>query len=262
MYKILFVFSFIYSFSYAASFPDFQSPVNLKKLDGWDQETQRFRLAIHVYKATHKNYTDTASLWDQKYIQENPDIATALHEFTQGKRAQSLKNIHPEGKTAKALHLDLIKNGFSWKAVPLLVDQGLEKKYWQLDGEQTINATDPHVVKMHIYIHPDGAMVRIKASGIPDKTAKYSKRCPHVVMAVLKSFDFTQCEGNACNYDTSYDNEAFKVTCEGMAGPKAPSQQHGFKSPVENDTSYNRELSRFAEDVYMDLVHTNLKIAE
>lgn len=259
MYKFLFIFYFIYSFSHATSFPDFQAPTCINKHEELPDETQKFRLAIHVYKSTHKNYTEITSLWDQDYLQKNPDIATALHEFAQGKRAQSLKNIHPKGKTAKDLHLDLIKEGFVWKAVPLLVDQGSEKKYWKLNGEQTSDVADPQVVKMHIYIHPDGGMVRIKASGIPDKAAKYSKRCPHAVMAVLKSFDFTQCEGNACNYDTSYDNEAFKVTSEGMAGPKASSPKYGFKLPIENDLFYTEKLNQFAEDVYMDLVHITLK---
>lgn len=262
MRKILLSFCFIYSFSHAASLPDFQAPVYIEKQDGSEEETQKFRLAIEIYKATHRSYTDSKSMWDQEYLRENPDIEKALNQFSQGKRAQSLKNIHPEGKTAKDLHFDLIKEGFTWKEIPLLVDQGAEKKYWKLNGEQTFDEKDPQVVKMHIYTHPDGGMVRIKASGVPDKMAKYSKRCPHVVIAVLKNFDSAQCQGNSCHYDTSYDNEAFKVTCEGMAGPKASSSKYGFKSPIENDASYNKKLNRFAEDVYMDLVHTHLKTTE
>jgi hypothetical protein len=38
-----------------------------------------------------------------------------------------------------------------------------------------------------------------------------------------------------------------------MASSKVLSSQHGFKSPIENATSYNKVLSRFAESGCMDI---------
>jgi hypothetical protein len=259
MDRIFFSFYFLGSFGYSAPTPDFQTPVYIDRQTETAKQHRKLRLAIEIYKATKRKYSDPKGLWDQNYLKENPEIEKSLKEFREGKRGHSLARIHPEGKTAQALHNQLIKEGFSWKAVPLLVDQGPNKRYWKLNGDQTVDAQDPEVVKMHIYTHRDGGMVRIKASGVPDKTAKYPKREPHVVMAVLKNFDPSQCHGKACSYDTSYDNEAFKVTREGMAGPKAASIQYGFRHPFENNTSYAQELNRLAADIYMDLVHTDLK---
>lgn len=259
MHKLFLNLYFIISFCQAASVPDFQPPFCINEQSEAEKEARKLRLAIEIYKATKRAYNDPEGVWDQQYLRQNPEIEECLKEFSEGKRGQSLAHIQPEGKTAQALHIDLIKKGFTWKTVPLLVDQGGDKKYWKVNGDQTSNEKDPQVVKMHIYTHRDGSMVRIKASGVPDKAAKYPKRPPHVVMAVLKNFGPAQCQGKFCNYDTSYDNEAFKVTREGMAGPKAPSAKYGFRHPFKNNTPFSRELNCAAEDIYMDLVHTSLK---
>lgn len=260
MYKMGLIFYSFSSLCHSAPLPQFQAPICLNKLNEKEKETQKFRLAIDVFKAANRSYTDPEGLWNQQYLQENSEVSQALKEFSNGKRGQSLKNLHPEKKTVQDLHLELVKSGFTWKMVPLLVDQGGDKKYWKLDGAQTTNEKDPDVVMMHIYIHADGGMVRIKASGIPDKTAKYPKRLPHVVMAVLKKIDPSLCHGTLCNYDTSYDNEAFKVTREGVAGPKAPTLKYGFRPLFKETTPYAKEQNNLAEDFYMDLVHTLLKI--
>ncbi|AIK95982.1 hypothetical protein [Candidatus Odyssella acanthamoebae] len=259
MDRIFFSFYVLGSFGYSAPAPEFQDALCFDNQNEATKQNRKLRLAIEIYKATKRKYSDPHGIWDQHYLKENPEIEKSLKEFGEGKRGHSLARIQPEGKTAQALHDELVKEGFSWKAVPLLVDQGADKRYWKLNGEQTADEKDPDVVKMHIYTHRDGGMVRIKASGVPDKTAKYPKRVPHVVMAVLKNFDPAQCRGESCSYDTSYDNEAFKVTREGMAGPKAASIKYGFRYPFKNNTSYSQELNRLAEDIYMDLVHTNLK---
>ncbi|MBW8309046.1 MAG: hypothetical protein K0M45_05345 [Candidatus Paracaedibacteraceae bacterium] len=259
MYKLFLSFGFIGSFCQSGSGPQFQPPFCVDEKSETAKQARKFRLAIETYKATRRKYTDPRGIWDQRYLKENPDIEKSLKEFTAGKRGQSLTHIQLEGKTAQALHEELIQHGFNWKTVPLVVDQGPNKRYWKLNGDKTSNENDPEVVKMHIYTHQDGGMVRIKACGVPDKTAKYPKRSPHVVMAVLKNFDPSQCKRGWCNYDTSYDNEAFKVTREGMAGPKAASDLYGFRRPFKKETPYTQELNRLAEDIYMDLVHTNLK---
>ncbi len=259
MHKLFLSFGFLGSFCHSGSGPEFQPPFCVNEKSEAAKQVRKSRLAIQVYKATKRKYTDPKGVWDQRYLKENPEIEKSLKEFVEGKRGRSLARIQPEGKTAQALHQELINQGFSWKTVPLLVDQGPHKQYWKLSGDKTTNENDPEVVKMHIYTHQDGGMVRVKASGVPDKTAKYPKRSPHVVMAVLKNFDPSQCKRGICIYDTSYENEAFKVTREGMAGPKAASNNYGFRQPFKNNTSYARELNRLAEDIYMDLVHTDLK---
>ena len=257
MYKLFLSFFILFSACQATLNPEFQAPFCISDQTPEAKQRQQFRLVIDVYQATQRPYTDPNGIWDPKYLQENSEIETALKEFSQKKRGQSLAKICPKGKTVQALHADLVNAGFSWKAVPLLVGQGEEKKFWKLNGDQTSNDQDPEVVKMHIYIHPDGGMVRVKASGVPDKSAKYPRRSPHVVMAVLKKFDPTQCRDGKCPYDTSYENEAFKVTRDGKAGPKAPGC--GFKYLFENNRAYAKVLNQLAVDIYMDLVHTDLQ---
>jgi hypothetical protein len=259
MYKIILSIFFFTSLGQATSGPNFQAPLCIKEPNNTQEEIQKIRLAIEVYKATKRKYTDSEGLWDQLYLQNNPHIVKALDEFSQGKRGRSVASLHPKEKTAQALHNELIRKGFTYKTVPLVVDHSPhQKKYWKITGEQTTNKEDPEVVKMHIYTHPDGGMVRIKASGHPDKAAKYSKRVAHVVMSVLINFDPADCQGEVCSYDTSYDNEAFKII-EGTAGPKAPSPRYGFKQFIKNNTPKCEKLNRIAEDIYADLIHTPLK---
>lgn len=257
MYRIFLLFCILIGCCKAESTPNFQAPFCIRKQNKTEQEAEKLRLAIEIYKATKRKYTDPNGIWDQQYLKENPEIANALKEFSEKRRGQSLSHIHVEGKTAKDLHIDLVKEGFTWKDVPLKAGKG--HQYWKINGDKTKDEQDSNIVKMRIYTHRDGAMVRIKSCGIPDKMGKTPRRSPHVIMAILKSFDSAACGKESCNYDTSYANEAFKVTQEGDPGPKDPSRKHGLRYPLGNNTPHARMLNRVAKNAYMDLVHTNLK---
>lgn len=250
-------FCFLVSVCNAEPSVGFQTPFCVAKQNKIEQETEKLRLAIETYKASKRKYTDPDGVWDQQYLKQNIDISNALKEFSEKRRGQSLSRINPEGKTANALHIDLIKQGFTWEDVPL--QTGKRRKYWKINGDKTEDEKDPQVVKMRIYTHQDGAIVRIKAGGIPDKKGKYPRRSPHMVMAVLKNFDPAKCTKESCNYDTSYDNEAFKVTREGDPGPKGPLRKHGMRYPFINKTPHAKKLNQAVENTYMDLVHTNLE---
>lgn len=258
MYRVFLSFCFLNAYCNAESLHDFQKPFCVTRQNKTEQETEKLRVAIEIYKASKRKYTDPDGIWDQQYLKKHTDITNALREFSEKKRGQSLLKIHPERKTAASLHLELVKEGFTWKDVPLQSGQG--KKYWLVNGDKTENEKNSHVIKMRIYTHKDGAIVRIKAAGIPDKTGKNPRRSPHVVMAVLKNLDSGLCSNDEpCNYDISYANEAFKITREGNPGPKGPSRQHGFRHPFPNKTSHARKLNQVAENAYMGLVHTNLE---
>lgn len=259
MSKIFVFVCFLTSLCKADFTPDFQAPFCIIRQNKVEKEAEKFRLAIETYKATKRKYTDPKGVWDQQYLKKNPEIAYALKEFSEKKRGQSLSRIQTEGKTAKDLHTILSNEGFSWKDVSLQAGKGHQKKYWKIDGNKTENKQDPNVVKMRIYTHRDGAIVRIKACGIPDKKGKSPRRSPHIIMAVLKSIDSQLCDKESCNYDTSYANEAFKVTQEGDPGPKGPSIKYGLRLPFKNDTHHAKTLNQVVENTYMDLVHTNLK---
>ncbi|WP_033444555.1 hypothetical protein [Candidatus Odyssella thessalonicensis] len=234
--------------------PTFQEPYCPANLNKTEQSNQHYQLAIKVYKASQADPFSPNSLWNHGYLESHPKVKRALTEFLEGKRGQALKAINLTNKTPHSLHQDLIAAGFTWKEVALSAGRA---KFWQLDGSKTSDPNSPTGVKMQIYIHKDGSMVRIKSRGIPDDSGHYPQRAPQVIQAVLIEFDPDQCTQDHCPYNTDYFNEAFKVTAEGSAVPKSPSPRFGFKPPVE--TLPSSRLQKFAGDVLMSLVHTELK---
>lgn len=240
--------------SHLKRLPTFQEPYCPANLNRTEQRNQHSHLAINVYKASQADPFGPNSLWDQDYLESHPKVKRAIAEFLAGKRAQALKAISLTNKTPHLLHQDLIAAGFTWKEVALSAGRS---KFWQLDGSKTSDPNSPTVVKMQIYLHKDGSMVRIKSRGIPDNSGHYPHRAPQVIQAVLTEFDPDQCTQDHCPYNTGYSNEAFKVTAEGHAVPKSPSPRFGFKAPVE--TIPSSRLQKLAGDVLMSLVHTELK---
>lgn len=223
-----------------------------------ESSAQKYTKVIQLYKATFKDPKDPESVWDQSYLQKNPHIFEAIQDFKSGNRAKTLKRVNLEGKTAPEIHKDLLSLGFFWTKHPLKASFK-KQTYWLLDGK---TSKDPHhqdVVYTHFYTHADGSLVRIKASGIPDLRGKHPRRAPHAIKAVLLNMDPNLCQKNNCNYDTTYQNEAFKVTNENQPVPKAPSAKYGLKLPENSGSSTDQQKIRIIKNAVMNLAHTNLK---
>ncbi len=221
------------------------------ELSNTEENSYKYNAAITTYQAVAKN---NQSIWDADFLASDQLLATALKEFRLGKRGQLAKQIKLTGKSAHELHSWLLSKKFSHQQVPLKV-RGDDKNYWLKDGGVTEDINDPNLVLMDIYVHKDGSMVRIKSSGIPDSSGLVeSRRMPHASKSVLKSL----CTGKNCTQDTSFNNEAFKVTDEGFPLPKSPSPQAGLKLPYDNSTEFGKMLNEVVMDTNATLSHINL----
>ncbi|HBN21616.1 MAG TPA: hypothetical protein DD412_00055 [Holosporales bacterium] len=237
---------------------NFQQPFCYKINNKDENSAQKYTKVIQLYKATFKDPKDPKSVWDQNYLQKNPHIFEAIQDFKSGRRAKALKQVDLEGKTALEIHTDLLKLGFFWTKLPLRASFK-KQTYWLTGGKTT---KDPHhkdVVYTHFYTHADGSLVRIKAAGIPDLRGKHPRRAPHATKAVLLNIDPNLCQKNNCHYDTTYQNEAFKVTNENQPVPKAPSTKCGLKLPKNSGSSIDKQKTRVIKNAVMNLAHTNLK---
>ena len=239
---------------------DFQSPFCYKIHNRDEPATRQYTTVINLYKATFKDIFDKESIWDKDYLKSHPHVVEAIRDFQNKKRAQTLNKVNLDNKTAAELHKELLGLGFVWQTVPLRAS--LKKRtYWLVGGQTSKNPNHKRVVKLHIYIHKDGSLVRIKAAGVPDIRAKHPRRAAHAVKVVLLSSPPNLCKKDACQYDTSYQNEAFKVTNANQPVPKAPSPKYGLKlpkAPHGNLSALHKRKIRIVQNVIMNLAHTNL----
>ena len=238
--------------------PHFQHPFCYKKNNKDEYSAQKYTKVIQLYKATFKDPKDPESVWDQIYLQNNPHIFEAIQDFKKGRRAQTLKKVDLEGKTAQEIHKELLSLGFFWTKVPLRASFK-KQTYWLTDGKTTKDPNHKNVVFTHFYTHIDGSLVRVKVAGVPDLRGKHPRRSPHATKAALLNTDPNLCEKSNCLYDTTYQNEAFKVTNENQPVPKAPSAKYGLKLPQNPESALNKQKARIIKNAVMNLAHTNLK---
>jgi hypothetical protein len=221
------------------------------ELSSTEENASKYNAAIATYQAVAKN---NLSIWDADFLATNQLLATALKEFRLGKRGQLARQIKLTGKSAQEIHGLLLSKKFSHKQVPLKVRRD-DENYWLKDGGITEDINDPNLVLMDIYVHNDGSMIRIKSFGIPDASGLVElRRMPHASKSVLKNL----CKGKNCTQDTSFNNEAFKVTDEGFPIPKSSSPQAGLKLPYDNSSEFGKMLNEVVMDTNAVLGHINL----
>ena len=237
----------------------FQPPFCPKTSNKDENSAQKYTKVIQLYKASFKDPTDPESIWDQGYLKQNPHILEILHDFKQERRAQTLKHVNLEGKTVQELHKELLNLGFFWSKNPLRASFK-KQTYWLKNGKTTKDHNHEDIVYTHFYVHADGSLVHLKAAGIPDLRAKNPRRAVHAAKAVLLNMDSNLCKKNNCHYDTSYQNEAFKVTNNNQPVPKAPRPKFGLKLPkTTGNFVMDRQKIRVIKNTVMNLAHTNLK---
>ncbi len=174
--------------------------------------------------------TPQTQIW--RPTQELPNaLQQRLANFAQGRIGTQAAQLRLVNMTAPRIHTLLIAAGFRHQRVPLVVNPTAEpKQYWLQDGSHTTHPeTAATVVAMDIYDHPDGSIVRVKPWGVPDRHGKTPRPQPHTSKAV--AFDATQhCMlwWFACHIDTSWENEAFKVSDLGIPLPKSPTAEQGL----------------------------------
>ena len=235
-----------------------QSPFCFKSYNSDERDSENYSKVIDLYLNSLKGVLHPDSVWDQGYLKKHPHVLVAIKDFEKGKLGMALKKVTLKGKTSSQLHKELISFEFHWSEVPLRAS--LKKRtYWLLDGRTTQDINHPRVVKMIVYVHKDGSLVRMKPRGIPDLRGRHPRRSAQAVKVVLQNIDPRLCKGSVCAYDVSYQNEAFKVSEQNRPLPKAPSPKYGLKLPYEGQQKYMKKMNRLVKNVVMDLAHTNLK---
>lgn len=208
-------------------------------------------------EAMKKDHNDPKGIWDQKAlnegvldkrtnkIDETPmRIKERLDDFASGKpgSGQSVKNLDLAGKTPQQIHDELIAKGFTLQKDK---NGNREMILGCIDGDA------PYPTPHDIYLHPDGGMVRVKPEGHLGNPLRPE---PHVSKSVLidpKSV-LKDPEKGTERPNTEWANEAFKVTNDGYAVPKAPSSGNGMRNDLSS------ELQVGYHDQVMEAAHTNL----
>jgi hypothetical protein len=213
------------------------------------------KIVNHVEMAAQQPYLSPYSLWDQETLRNNPKLAEALKEYSEGRRGLSVKNLNLANKTPQVIHHELLDKGFKHSRAPLLVNvNDNNKDYWRKDGSTTKSRVGKDLVYMDTYSHSDGGLVRVKSQGVPDP--RHPRKQPHAAKSVLL---------NTVNInDTSWQNEAFKVSNEGRPIPKAPTKEAGLKSyesRLKNDLVGAGEnlFSQWVNEV-MNKAHININV--
>lgn len=228
MQKIIILFSMVLlTCSYAKEYPN-TPPANCKALPtGPNLLTDYLQGAIAANHAAAKPYNSHESCWHQDFLTNNPRIARALLEFSKGQRGNSIRNLQFSDATPAKIHKILIAKGFWHQRTGIK----LKDKWLARDGRLTVR---PHadIVAQDIYVHPDGGMIRVKPEGIP-ASIHLPRKHPYYVKAVLVKLE--PCNHLHCQHDTSFNNEAFKVSTDDIPLPKAPT--YGLKIPKIATTS-------------------------
>lgn len=197
--------------------------------------------------ATKKASNDKESVWNQEYLNSDnaqaKRLKTQLERFERGQVGASVRDIDIVNKSADQIDTEAIANGFTKKTEPMRVN-GTQGAYYTKDRKITADPSDPEVARQVFYEHADGGMIRVKPDGDPGNKARPEPQ-------VSKSVRFTPS-------GTEWQNEAFKVSAEGIALPKSPNVDAIEISPrLKNN--FSTEEKKDIADVIGKETHENLK---
>lgn len=194
-----------------------------------------------------------ADIWDFSSLQP---LQNLVNQFNRGEIGAKAKNLKLRGLRADAIHALLMNDGFRHRRVALVVGAGEGNLYWRKSGEKQVGVpTEDTMLPMDIYDAPDGSVIRIKAWGIPDPTGKTPRTFPHISKSVV----FDRNESCVlfvfdCHINTTWENEAFKVSDTGAAIPKSPNIKDGMKVPPNlSNEAKNRWIDNVMTEAHIDL---------
>lgn len=225
-----------------------------------EKKGRDIRTIIYIWKKMQRPFDAIDGIWDQGLQKNQAQLKKSLEEFMTHKRGQSLRKIKPKFYSADTLNSELESLGFIKKTVPLIASFK-PARWWLTNGSRTDNKNHPEVVPMTIYLHKDGSMVRVKHQGIPDSSDTVLRRRPHFVRSVLLVPDFNLCDQGTCEPDSSWENEAFKVTDDFVPVPKAPARQYGLNLDIHPVAGTQKDqFNEVLKDLSMEMVHQTLQI--
>lgn len=182
-------------------------------------------------------------IWDPQFLSQNSQIAKMLDQFQKGSLCSDLKTLDNQRLTHAQITHTLKKSGYKCYKKPLTVDSnGSRSLFLKVNGIETPNSGEDGVAWQEVCVQPrQGCVVRLKMDGFPR-----SKRSgPHSTKAVLLDK----------NGDPSrYENEAFKITFQGVPVPKGPEARFGLSAcPYYQSSHCKRWVNAIMAAAHPDL---------
>lgn len=211
-------------------YPGAEKPSCLAQPSNLSQSSSAWKKGLEKASgALKRGVFEEGSVWDQKVLEKRHKLKKALEEFLEGKRGASVKKLDLAGTHPEKIHEMLLAKGFTHMREPL--SAGLSKRkmrYWKRDGSYSSDRQEAGLVPHDIYTHPDGGLVRVKPEGVPNP--RYPHPEPSCSKSVLLSLELKYHHHLRKEVpQTSYRNEAFKVSLKGQPIPKGPNPQFGLK---------------------------------
>lgn len=170
------------------------------------------------------------SIWDLEVLKKETELSELLQKFLDGNYASKARMLDCKNKTQDEIVDNLLKEGF-------------QKKSLNLEGNILAKTSDRDPQESgEIYQHADGSLVRLKPYS---EKRKYRPQA-YLVKAATRN----------PNGPPTWQNEAFKISQDGYAIPKAPKAEHGMKMKPEESTGPNEDQGWV--DLIMEEVHTDL----
>lgn len=162
-----------------------------------------------------------------------PKLRNHLAAFKVGKIGGEAAKLQVTGLTSVKLADLLKKHGFRHSRIPLKTHPNDRRYRLKTGGTTTATPNAEEMLPMDIFDHPDGSLIRIKAWGIPDETGASFQPNPHVTKSIVwDASDECWLGFFDCHLNTSWANEAFKLTDDGEPMPKSISPTDGFRQNV------------------------------
>lgn len=153
-------------------------------------------------KALSLSFKDPESAWRHKFLEQpqQKKLKKALEDFENKKRGQSVVSWTFQRQRPEEIHQELLQKGFTHKREPITLAKHGKIKH-----------------PIDFYLYKDGGVIRIKPEGTPIPGII----SPEPQLSKIVLFD------NAKN--TSFKNEAFKISTFGKPIPKSPASKQGFR---------------------------------
>lgn len=158
-------------------------------------------------------------------------FADLVTKFQAGAVGNSVHDLRLAGQTVDAVERALAGLGFRKQRTPLMAERTRTgaPRWRLLDGGTSTDPAHPAVVPVDVHVHLDGGCVRIHPLGDPrhplDPITPFAAKS---VLFVAPSWRVDDLAGKrALEIDTSFCNEAFRVTDEGAVVAKSRRTAYG-----------------------------------
>jgi hypothetical protein len=173
-----------------------------------------------------------------------------LEAFRHGEIGASVVRLELEGQWLSAVRDMLRAAGFELLTRPLIAGRNAAGAplFRCLDGSSSTDPADPKRVPVEVFVHRDAGFVKVYPLGDPCRRAVPESGVPFAIKGVLFQAPRVRKRGEASwlDADTTFANEAFRVTNDGLPVPKSRRAIYGLKY----DARAPHDSYAFAEGVF------------